>query len=72
MTSAPSTVSPSLAATQVEDDEVAVGGRALDVGERAEALAQGLDLLLDVGVGDLDVVDLRLEAVVVGQRRSRA
>ena len=28
----------------------------------------GCDLLLDVVVGDLDVVDLDLEAVVVGQR----
>ena len=41
---------------------------ALDVDEGGEPLAQRLDLLLDVVVGDLDVVDLRLEAVVVGHR----
>ena len=52
---------------QVDGHEVAVGGRALDVGEGAEALTQRLDLLLDVGVADLDVLDLGLEAVVGGQ-----
>ena len=53
-----------LGGVEVDDHEVAVGGRALDVGQGAEALTQRLDLLLDVGVGDLDVVDLGLEAVV--------
>ena len=52
---------------EVDDHEVAVGGGALDVDEGAEALTQRLDLLVDVGVGDLDVLDLGLEAVVVGQ-----
>ena len=46
-----------LAGGEVDDDEVAVGGGALDVDQGAEALAQRLDLLLDVLVGDLDVVD---------------
>ena len=53
---------------QVDDHEVAVGRRPLDVGEGGEPLAQRLDLLLDVGVGDLEVLDLGLEALVVGQR----
>ena len=55
-----------LGGLEVEHDEVAVGGRALDVVEGGEPLTQRLDLLLDVGVGDLDVLDLGLEAVVVG------
>ena len=53
---------------EVEHHEVAVGGRALDVGQRAEALAQVLQLLLDVGVGDGDVLDARLETGEVGDR----
>ena len=57
-----------LGGLEVEDHEVAVGGRALDVVQGREALAQRLDLLLDVGVGDLDVVDLGLEAVVRRER----
>ena len=65
-TSAPSSTSPSFVALEVEHDEVALGRRALDVVQGGEALAQRLDLLLDVGVGDLDVLDLGLEAVVVG------
>ena len=44
---------------------------ALDRGERREPRAQRLDLLVDVGVGDLGVGDLDLETLVVGQRRSR-
>ena len=60
-----------LGGEEVDDHEVAVGGGALDVGEGAEALAQRCDLLLDVGVGDLEVVDLGLEAVVVGQLDGR-
>ena len=56
-----------LGGDQVDGDEVAVGGRALDRDEGAEALTQRLDLLVDVGVADLDVVDARLEAVVGGQ-----
>ena len=41
-----------LGGLEVDDHEVAVGGRALDVGEGGEPLAQRLDLLLDVGVGE--------------------
>ena len=41
-----------LGGDEVDGDEVAVGGGPLDVGEAAEALAQRLDLLLDVVVGD--------------------
>ncbi len=41
-----------LAGHEVHDDEVAVGGRALDLGEAGEPLAQRLHLLLDVLVGD--------------------
>ena len=37
---------------QVDDHEVAVGRRPLDVGQGGEPLAQRLHLLLDVGVGD--------------------
>jgi hypothetical protein len=68
VTSAPSTTRRPSGGDEVDRDEVAVGGRALDVVEGAEALAQRLDLLLDVLVGHLDVVDLGLEAVVVRQR----
>ena len=56
-----------LAGGQVDDHEVAVGGGALDLGEAAEALAQGLDLLLDVLVGDRDVVDGDREPVSSGR-----
>ena len=49
---------------EVHDDEVAVGGRALDVDQGGEPLAQRLELLLDVGVAELDVLDLGLETVV--------
>ena len=72
MTSAPSTTSPSWVADEVEDDEVAVGGGALDVVEGAEALAQRLDLLVDVVVGDLDVVDGRPRGRCSRAGRSRA
>ena len=44
-----------------------VCGGALDAGERGEARAQRVELLVDVGVGDLGVGDRDLEAVVVGQ-----
>ena len=47
-----------LGGLEVDHHEVAVGGRALDVDQGGEALAQRLDLLLDVGVADLDVLDL--------------
>ena len=57
-----------LGGLQVDDHEVTVGGGPLDVLEGAEALTHRLDLLLDVGVGELDVVDLGLDALVVGQR----
>ena len=57
-----------LGGLEVDDHEVAVGGGPLDVAQGGEPLAQRLDLLLDVGVGDLDVVDLGLEAVVGRQR----
>ena len=67
-TSAPSTGSPSWVALRSMHDEVAVGGGPVDVDEGREALAQRLHLLLDVLVGDLDVLDLRLDAVVGGDR----
>ena len=57
-----------LGGLEVDDHEVAVGGGALDVDQGGEPLAQRLHLLLDVLVGQLDVVDLGLEAVVGGQR----
>ena len=53
---------------EVHDHEVAVRGGPLDVGQGGEPLAQRLHLLLDVGVGDLDVVDRGLEVVVRRQR----
>ena len=53
---------------QVEDHEVPVSSGALHVVQRAEPATQGLDLLVDVGVGHLDVLDLGLQAVVVGER----
>ena len=64
MTSAPSIDLAVLGGLEVDDHEVAVGGRALDVDQGAEALTQRLDLLVDVLVADLDVLDLGLEAVV--------
>ena len=42
---------------EVEHDEVALGGRAVDADERAEALAQRVQAALHVLVGDLEVVD---------------
>ena len=42
---------------EVDGDEVAVLGRALDGLQHAEALAHDGDLLVDLLVGDLDVVD---------------
>ena len=53
---------------QVDRDEVALLGLALDRLERAETLAQLGDALVDVGVGDLDRLDLDLERV---ERRER-
>ena len=44
---------------EVDDHEVAVGGRAIDVHQRGEPLTQRGHLLVDVLVGDGDVVDLR-------------
>ena len=44
---------------EVELDEVAGLGGAVDGDERAEAAAQVLELLLDLVVGDLDGVDRR-------------
>ena len=52
---------------QVDRDEVAVLDRALDADEGAEALAQGGEPLLDVGVGRLRLVDLDGDALEVGQ-----
>ena len=57
-----------LGGLEVDHDDVAVGGRAVDVEQGGEPLTQCLDLLLDVGVGQLDVVDLGLDTGVVGQR----
>ena len=42
----------------------------LDLGERGEALAQALDLLVDVGIGDLGVGDLDRDRRDVGQLES--
>ena len=53
-----------LGGDQVHHDEVAVRGGALDVDQGGEPLTQRLDLLLDVGVGQRDVLDLGLDAVV--------
>lgn len=52
-------------AFQVEGDDVTLGGGALDVLGGREATAQLLDRLLDVLLGDLDGVDLDLDAGVV-------
>src|SRR5699024_769905 len=52
---------------QVEGDEVALRGRAVYGHEGAEALAQLVQLLLDVLVRDLDRADLDLDRVVGGQ-----
>ena len=52
---------------QVDGDEVALLGLALDALERAEALTQLGDALFEVGVADLDRVDLDLEGVEGGE-----
>ena len=49
---------------EVDGGDVAVLGGALDVLEGGEALAQRLDLLVDVVVGDGHVLDLHAEPVV--------
>ena len=49
---------------EVDGGDVAVLRGTLDVLEGGEALAQGLDLLVDVVVGDGHVVDLHAERVV--------
>ena len=51
---------------QVDGHEVAVGRGALDAGEGGEPVAQAVELLVDLLVGDLGVVDGDLEAAVVG------
>src|SRR3712207_7670771 len=48
---------------EVDGDEVAVLGGAVDAGEHAEALTHDRDLLVDLVVGDLDVVDGDREGV---------
>ena len=53
---------------EVEGDEVALARRAVDADEGAEALAQRVEALVDVGVGDLVVVDLHRQRGVLGQR----
>ena len=53
---------------QVDRDEVAVLGGAVDAGERAEAGAQVLQLGVDLVVGDLDGVDGEGQRRQVGQR----
>ena len=68
MTSAPSTGSPSWVALRSMTTKSPSAAGALDVVEGGEPLTQRLDLLLDVVVGELDVLDLGLEAVVGGQR----
>ena len=67
MTSPPSTVSPSLAATRSMVTKSPSAAARSTGREGAEALTQRLDLLVDVGVGDLDVLDAGLEALVVGE-----
>ena len=52
---------------QVDRDEVAVLDGPLDTNEGAEALAQLGQTLLDVVVGDLDVVNLDRDAVELGE-----
>ena len=52
---------------EVDGDEVVVGGGAVHADERAEALAEGLEPLLDVLVGHLDGVDGDLVGAQVGE-----
>ena len=51
---------------QVDEDDVAVGGGPVDDLEGAEALTQQFDALVDVGVGDLDGLDLDRDRREVG------
>lgn len=57
---------------EVQGDDVTVLGGALDRGGGGEALAQLLHGLVDVLVGDLDGVDLDLDAGVVRDLEGRA
>ena len=52
---------------EVEGDLVALGGSALDAGVGGEALTERLELLVDVGVGDLDRGHLDLDRGQVGE-----
>ena len=64
LTSAPSTTSPSWVALRsmtTKSPSAAARSTSIRVAKRSRSAC---DLLLDVGVGDLDVVDLGLEAVV--------
>ena len=63
--------SPFCGGGQVDREEVAVGCGALDLGERGEALAQRLELLVDVVVGDGGVLDRDRDRRDVGERRAR-
>src|SRR5690606_34583060 len=53
---------------EVEHDEVALGGRAVHAHEGAEALAQRVEALRDVLVGDLGRLDRDAQRVERGQR----
>ena len=68
MTSAPSTTSPSWVALRsitTKSPSAAARSTSIRVAKRSRSAC---DLLLDVGVGDLDVLDLGLEAVVRRER----
>ena len=67
MLSAVSTSSPPIVATRSSCAKSPVLAGTVDGDERAEAAAQVLELVVDVIGGDLDGVDLELQAVVVGQ-----
>ena len=56
---------------QIDADQIAIGGSPLDHGGGGEPLAQRLDLLVDVGIGDLDVVDGDRDRRKVGQLELR-
>src|SRR5262249_903221 len=57
---------------EVQRHEVAGLRRPVDAGQAREPFAQGVELLLDLGVGDSDVVDADLDALQLGQGDLRA
>src|SRR5918995_3581465 len=57
---------------QVDHDEVTLGGGTVDTDHGPESRPKLCHLLVDVGLGDLDVVDLDVQALPVGQRHGWA